>query len=314
MKILVIGANGYIGNVIAERILSEGWSVIGSTRSEAASVRLREQGIEPYLGDLEKPETILPIIPQIDAVVYSAYGYNAVEDAEREISSGKSHITWLLEAMYATDKTFVLTSGSGVYPDTGDIICTEETPMPPSKSSITIARRNLEIEVQAAAKHGVRTIVLRPPTVYGRGGSLLVPRFLLDHARSQGESIYIEGTENKKWSTVHVDDLADLFILALHKARAGSFYNTASESGITTRDIASSISRAADLGGKVKAISLEQMCSLFGNWGEWWGINNQLSGEKAMMELGWKPHQVSMLEDIEHGSYKGQLEAKPIRN
>jgi len=307
MKVLIIGANGYVGNVIAEKCMSKGWPVVGSTRSPEGFERLRNQGMQPHLGSLNEPDSLLSVYPQVDAVVYSAYGYNDPGNAAHEIAQGKSHISWILEAMFDSGKIFVLTSGTGVFPDTTDTVFTEETPLPPTDSPITMARRNLEIEAQAAAQHGVHSIVLRPPTVYGRGGSFLVPRFLLDHARSVGESVYIEGTENNKWSAVHVDDLAHLYILALEKAQPGSLFHTASESGITTHKIAESISRAAKLGGKTKAITLKDVQTLFGPWAEWWGINNQSSGEKARTQLGWNPQATPMLEDIEHGSYMANV-------
>jgi nucleoside-diphosphate-sugar epimerase len=259
--------------------------------------------MQPHLGSLNEPDSLLAVLPEVDAVVYSAYGYNNADNAAHEISQGKSHISWILKAMSNSGKIFVLTSGTGVFPDTSDTIFTEEVPFPTTNSPITIARRNLEMETRTAAQDGVHSIVLRPPTVYGRGGSFLIPRFLLDHARSAGESVYIEGMENNKWSAVHVDDLADLYVLALEKAQPGSLFNTASQSGLTTHEIAASISCAAKLGGKTKAISLKDAQRLFGPWAELWGINNQSSGEKARMDLGWNPQATPMLEDIEHGSY-----------
>lgn len=260
------------------------------------------------VGSLEEPDSLRDAIAEADAVIYSAYGYNDKADAEREIASGRSHLTWMLEAMANTGKKLILTSGTGVYPDTGDKIYTEEMPFPHADSPITIARRNLEQEVLNASATAVHSIVLRPPTVYGRAGSFLVPRLLLDHALSTRESIYIEGTVNNRWSAVHVDDLADLYILALKHAQPGTLFNTASESGVTTRQIAESISRAARLGGKITPVSLQRSRDLFQHWGEWWGINNQCSGEKAMSDLGWKPHRPRLLDDIERGSYKSKVE------
>jgi nucleoside-diphosphate-sugar epimerase len=303
VKILIIGATGYIGNVVAEKLVDQGHSVIGMARSKESAMNLSKQGIEPLLATLDEPKGFLPIVANVDAVIYAAYGYENSESAAKELASGKSHITDMLKTLYGSGKTFIFTSGSGVFPDTGDIVYIEETAFTPIDLPLNIARRNLELEVEEAAKHNVRSIVLRPPTAYGRGGSFIVPRYLLDHALKTGDSIYIKGTENNKWSAVHVDDLADLYVLALNYAKAGSVYNTGSESGITTLSIAEAISRAAGLGGKVKSLSMQQGRDLFGHWAEWWALNNQCSGEKAKVELGWKPHRISMLEDIEKGSY-----------
>lgn len=303
----MIGATGYIGRAVAKRLQEEGYSIVALARSKESEEKIRKQGLEPYFGTLKEVSGILPILEESDVVIYTAYGYENIETAERELSSKKSHLTDVLHAMFGSNKKFILTSGSGVFPDTGNLIYTEETVFEPINSPLNIARRSLELEVQNAAQHNVHSIILRPPTVYGHGGSFMVPRFLLDHARRTGDSIYCDGTENKKWSAVHVDDLADLFVLAVAKAKAGSVYNTASESEISTLSIAQAISRAAGLQGRTKAISLKEGRELFRHWADWWALNNQCSGEKAKQELGWNPHRVSMLEDIQSGSYFSPL-------
>jgi nucleoside-diphosphate-sugar epimerase len=48
MKVLIIGANGYVGNVITQKCMSKGWSVVGSTRSPEGFERLRNQGMQPF--------------------------------------------------------------------------------------------------------------------------------------------------------------------------------------------------------------------------------------------------------------------------
>lgn len=307
MKILLIGATGYIGSVVGECLLKDGQSVVGLARSTDGCKKLHKQGIEPLFGSLDNPSSIKPHIEHCDAVIYAAYGYADPANAQKELSAGKSHLTDILKSMAKSGKPFIFTSGSGVFPDTGDKIYTEDMPFETIQLPLNIARLNIEKEVMAAAKNGIRSIVLRPPTVYGRAGSFMVPRFLLDHAVKSGQSILIEGTENKKWSAVHVEDLADLFLLALKKAKSGSLYNTASESGITTQSIAQSISKTAGLGGRVTALPLEQAREVFGHWADWWALNNQCSGEKARAELNWKPHRRSMLDDIENGSYSAAL-------
>lgn len=303
MKILLIGATGYIGNVVAERLMENGHQIVGTSRNPESASKLSRQGIDPITANFQNPESLLTSLKTVDAVVYAAYAYNSAGVAEQEIESGISHITPLLDALKNSKKKFILTSGTGVVPDSTNLIYTEETPLPPSKSAVTTARRNLEMEVIQAANDGIHSIVLRPPCVYGRGGSFIVPRFLLDHALAKKESVYVKGTENNKRSAVHIEDLADLFVLALQNAKPGSLYCTGAESNISTIAIAESISRCAQLGGTTKSISLDEAKAIFGHWGEWWSLNNQCSGEKARKELGWHPTRSSLLEEIEKGSY-----------
>ncbi len=303
-KVLILGATGYIGSTVAERFTSYGHSVIGLARSSAAASKLEEQGIEPYLGTLDNPLSLLPALSGVEAVVHMADTCDSPEAAPKELYKGRSHLTDILDAMKGSNKLFVFTSSIGVLHGTGSLLYDEDMPLPPSDEPVTLVHRALEAEVLAAANKGVHSIVMRPPVVYGKGGSMLIPRGLLYHARKFGESVYIEGTETNLWSTVHIDDLADLFMLAMGSAPSGSLWHTASESGITTASIATAISRAAGLGGKTRAVSLEKAREIFGDWADFWALNNQSSGQKAMQLLNWQPHRPSMLYDIEFGSYK----------
>ncbi len=304
MKTLIIGANGYIGNCVAERFLKEGFELSGTCRSQEAAAKLESQGIRPLIASLQHAEPILEQLETHELIIYTAYAYNNVDTASKELSSGRSHLTDLLNALAGKGKTFILTSGTGVVPDSNGLIYDEDTELPATDSPVTIARRRLEQEVLKASDKGIRSIVLRPPCVYGRGGSFLVPRFLIDHAFEAGESVYVEGSENNKRSAVHVDDLAELFLLAANNAESASLYCTGAEHGIKTLSIAESVSRCAGLGGKVRAVTIEEAVKIFGHWGHWWNMNNQCAGEKARRELGWKPERASLLEEIEHGSYK----------
>lgn len=306
MKAIVIAASGYIGNVVAERLMKEGYAVTGTTRSQESASKLEKQGIKPLVCSLEEPDPIIEAVDEADTIVYCAYGYNSIEEAQKEVLTGRSHLSPILEAVFGTGKKFLLTSGTGVVPDSKNLVYAEDTPLPATDSPVTLARRTLETEVQLAVNYNVCSSVLRPPCVYGRGGSFIVPRYLLDHALAAKESVYVEGSENHMRSAVHVDDFADLVVLALKRARAGSLYCTAAETGVKTLAIAEAISRTAGLGGKVRAVSLEEAKQIFGHWGEWWSLNNQCTGDRARLELGWKPHRLSLLEEIEKGSYAGQ--------
>ena len=88
-------------------------------------------------------------------------------------------------------------------------------------------RRDLDLTVIGAAAAGVRSAVICPSLIYGIGkglnpDSVQVP-FLAANAREQGV-VQVVGAGLNVWSNVHIDDVADLYLLALSKAPAGSFY------------------------------------------------------------------------------------------
>lgn len=141
-----------------------------------------------------------------------------------------------------------------------------------------------------------------PIFVYGRGGSQFIP-FLINDTKQTGVARYIQPGDFK-YSAVHVDDAAELYIQALQYGKAGSIYHAVSESGITAKAISEAVAQM--LGYKVAAMSKEEAIKAWGiAVATFFSLNNQVSCSKAEQELGWKPSiKTTILEDIQHGSYK----------
>ena len=99
---------------------------------------------------------------------------------------------------------------------TGGKIIDETAPYDPSP--IVAFRVDCERRVKAAADRGVRSIVLSPAFVYGHGGG--IPALWFESARDYGIVRYV-GDGHNHWTTVHVDDLADLYLRALTDAAGG---------------------------------------------------------------------------------------------
>ena len=76
----------------------------------------------------------------------------------------------MLDAMQASSKPFVYTSGIWVLGDTGGHIADETTPLHPIAP--VEWRPGVEQLVLQASQRGVRTVVIRPAVVDGRGGGI----------------------------------------------------------------------------------------------------------------------------------------------
>lgn len=313
MKIFVTGATGYIGKVIAEKLLASGNTVTALVRTEQAARIVQTMGMQSFPGDMADPNYAVTGARNCDAVIHTAFRF---EKTDRPFDPGPKAARIVLQALQSelaitraffrelagTNKPFIFSSGTGLFGDTGDMTPDEETVMP-AKGLFSIRRRT-EQETQEAAQQGIRTVVLRSATVYGRGGSMLVP-ILLDAARLSGISCYVRGSENNKWSSVHVDDLADLYILALHSAPSGSLFHVSAESGITTFSIAKAVSYAAGLNGETTGVSKEEAFKILGGFAEYWACSNQSSGNNARSMLNWRPTRGPMISEIMEGSYRG---------
>ena len=121
------------------------------------------------------------------------------------------------KGLRGSDAPFIFTSGVWVYGSAppGRLL-NEDSPTDPVATFAW--RPALESEVIAAAGDGVRTVVIRPGMVYGRGGG---PLNQFAAMAEGGVPRYVGDGENH-WSLVHVDDLAELYGLAVERAPAGT--------------------------------------------------------------------------------------------
>jgi nucleoside-diphosphate-sugar epimerase len=161
-------------------------------------------------------------------------------------------------------------------------------------------RPAMEQEVLGYKGRGVRTIVIRPALVYGRGGS--IPRMFTQSARETGATRYVGDGQNR-WPFVDVDDLAQLYVLALEKAAPGSLYNAAHGPSYRVHEVAEAASIGAGAKGKTQALPLEEARKTMHAFADALVLDQQISGEKAKKELGWSPRAASVLEDLKTGSY-----------
>jgi nucleoside-diphosphate-sugar epimerase len=193
--------------------------------------------------------------------------------------------------------------------DTGKIMVDEQTHPKIDLNNITIEDKDemtqatvqrMKTESDVVNASGVRGIVLRPPNVYGRSNG----QALLTHLTAASAKIravpYANFSDDHLWSFVHVDDLADLYVLALEKSKGGELYYAGAESGLKTKEIATALSYGLGYEGKTAAVEMEELISLFGGpfMAYFWSWNNQSSNEKAKSLLNWQPHYMRMLQDI----------------
>ena len=294
MKVFVTGATGYIGRAVATTVQARGHHVLGLARSDQAAALLQGRGIEPLSGDLRAGAGLVAGADRADAVIHCA-AMRGPEMAETE----RGAVTALLGALVGSDKPFVYTGAAFVYGDTGDHVADEDTPL--DGPTILPWRRAIEGEVRAAADRGVRSVVLRVPLVYGRGGSFILPT-LIGLARAAGAASYV-GTGENHWSTVHVEDLADLYVRALERAAGGTVFNAAADPPVQWRRLAQAIGHAAGVDGRIRSWPVAEAARVFGPYAQGFTENQRLCAARARAVLGWAPRACSVLADLEHGSY-----------
>jgi nucleoside-diphosphate-sugar epimerase len=295
MKVFITGASGFIGGTVARRLIREGHTVRGLVRDAGKAEQLRALGVEPVLGDLDDRKLLMSEANGADGVINLAD------------SDHMGAIQALIEGLRNTGKPLLHTSGSSVIGDDArgnqltENIYDEATPLvvEPMKQ----ARRKIELDILAAADSGVRTVVLCPSNIYGTGGGLTPQSFqipyLLNRARETGV-VRIVGSGVNRWSNVHVDDVAELYLLALEHAPAGSYYFI--ENGEASfGEIGAALARRLGY-GQVQSWSAEEATQ---HWGEMharytFGSNSRVRAKRARRELGWAPRHASVIDWIEN--------------
>ena len=298
MRVFVTGATGYIGGSVAVRLVAEGHQVSGLLRSAEAAAKVRALGITPVMGTLADRTVLVEAARAADAVINAA---NA-DDADL--------LDAMLPALAGSGKVFLQTSGSSMVGDNAggepsDRVYDEDTPVAPLPDK---ARRvAINERVRAAARDGVRSVVLCPSLIYGTGtgvhkASIQVPQ-LIELARKSGVARHV-GRGLNVWSNVQIDDLVDLYLLALAKAAPGSFFY-AENGEASMKALAEAISRLLGFGGRTEAIALEDAVKEWGGVAAafTFGSNSRVRARRARADLGWRPHRIGLLDDVEHGSY-----------
>lgn len=292
MRVLVTGATGYIGSVVAERLAEAGHAVVGLARSDDAARILRDRGLESARGDLESPDSLVEPSRDADAVVHVA-ATGGDEWAEADEGS----VRVILSALEGTNKPFVYTSGIWVLGDTGDAQADEEY----SGQPLEMVRWRLGVEEQVldAAERDVRATVVRPGIVYGRGGGMLAMLV----AEAGGGAVRVVGDGRQLWPVVHVEDLADLYLRLLDADPGGVYHGVAGPS-YTLRDLA--LGAVLATGGRAEVVEwpVPEARREIGPFADAQALSQRVSAARAREDLGWEPRGATPFEELVLGSYR----------
>ena len=298
MKIFITGASGYIGGALAAALVAAGHAVRGLARSAERGAALAARGITPVRGTLDDSDTLAAAARAADVTINTANaGHRGAAEA-------------IVKALAGTAKTFIHTGGSSIVGTRArgelvEAVFDEDTPFTPTPQRAE--RVAIDAMVRAAAGSGVRALVIAPSLIYGRGRglnphSIQVP-WLIALAKKAGVAKHI-GSGANRWSNVHIDDAVALYLAAIEKAPAGSFY-FAENGENSMREVCEAVSRMLGFGGRTQSMTVEEAAA---EWGEGaandtMGCNSRVRARRARAELGWQPSGTALIEEIERGCY-----------
>jgi nucleoside-diphosphate-sugar epimerase len=293
LRILLIGGTGYIGSSVARALQAAGHTVVLLVRTAPDESGAESGDRGTVVGDLTDPATLrAAITPDIDAVVHAGAPLG-------DWAADANAVSALLDRV-RPGGAFVYVSGIWVLgSSTGGQLLDEDSPAHPI--SIVAGREAVEHAVLTSSARGV---VVRAGVVHGRGGG--IPRLLVDWAREHGTGRFVAGATAPSWAVVHVEDLADLVVLALSQAAGGTILHAVAEASVP----AAEAGRAADVaaGGAGQAVPWrvdEASTALGPAFAEALALNQHVSATRAR-SLGWRPTRPTLLDDLREGSYSAR--------
>jgi nucleoside-diphosphate-sugar epimerase len=231
MRNLLIVGCGDIG-LRAARLLAGHYRLFALSHSLERFPALREAGITPIYGDLDRPCSLIRIagIAQ-DVLHFAPPGRSGSEDVRTRN---------LLAALSKGDivpQRLVYISTSGVYGDCeGDHVAETRKVRPQTER----AERRLDAERrirQWGGENGVRACLLRVPGIYSQE-RISLSRLSLP-VLVESEDVYT--------NHIHAEDLARIAIRALHHGSNGRIYNVSDDSSMKMGDYFDLLAKRYDL-------------------------------------------------------------------
>ncbi|KAJ4488054.1 hypothetical protein J3R30DRAFT_3280650 [Lentinula aciculospora] len=298
LQFFVTGASGYIGLVVTEFAIAQGFSVRGLSRSEAGDEKLKALGATPVRGDLTTLDVLAREGAAADAIIHLAWNHDWSADLNKIIDVDIAAVNAICASIKGTGKPLVVASGcAGSQPNPDGSETDENTPLREN----FFGTRRVDSERNGVHKEGIHGIAIRlSPYVYGRGGKGFL-FMLIVQAIKLNESLYIDDG-SRHTSVLHVEDAARLFIAAVLKGKAGEVFNGVGQTDISLKDMAEAIGKV--VGVPVRSATYEEASE---KWSPFLAMFNYLdvrgSNKKARELLGWKPEGVDYITDIISGSY-----------
>ncbi len=229
MRVLVTGAGGFIGSMLAKRLLAGGHEV--RCLVHHARERLLRLNAKLVQGDVTRPETLRPAVTGVDVVFHLAARASDWGSRELFMRINAGGTQNLLDAAVAAGvKRFVLLSSLAVHRFIGYIDADESTPADQDRYPYSASKVAAERAVRAAQDTGrIATTIIRPGAVI-HGPEDTTSFILMAPLLKKGSWPHVGGGRPLMCYS-YVENLADGLILA------GTLSQGASETFVITDDL-----------------------------------------------------------------------------
>ena len=297
MNIFIAGAAGAIGRTLIPKLIADGHTVTGTTRSEAKAASLRDLGADAVLMDGLDRDSVMRAVTAAkpDAIVHQMTALSGDPDfrsidktfamTNRLRTEGTEH---LLAAAQAVGVRRVVAQSFAGWPNarTGGPIKTEADPLDPDPPR-GIRETHAAIRRVEALTTAASGIVLRYGGFYGPGTGLAPGGDQVEMVRRR--KFPLIGNGAGIWSFAHTEDVATGTIAALERGRDGEIYNIVDDDPAPIREWLPLLARSlgakpprripAWLAGRLASPAAVMMMT----------TSRGASNAKAKAELDWTP-------------------------
>jgi len=252
--VLVTGATGFTGIVLARKLVEAGLKVSAVARTSSNLEPLKDLDITWFRGDVFDDKVMKEALAGQQYVFHVAAAFREAKSTEKDYWNVHVRSTQLIAEEVIKDpnfKRYIHISTIGVHGHIEDPPATEEYRFAPGDG---YQRTKLQAEEwlnEFASKNPISYTIIRPAAIYGPGDRRLVKLFKM----ALKSYFPLLGKGNCMYHLVHVDDLTNSFIIsATHPGAQGETIISGAEEPIAIADIARIV--ADHFGKTIKVIRL----------------------------------------------------------
>jgi GDP-4-dehydro-6-deoxy-D-mannose reductase len=262
MKVLVTGADGFVGGRLVPRLTALGHEVIAAVRPGTRAPRGAARTVELELRDPASAAACAGTEPEVVvhlAAVASGLAARRDPGVAWEVNAaGTARLFEALAAPGAAQPICLLVSTAEVYGVGAGRVARRETDPAAPVSPYAASKLGAEIAgLEVGRRTGLRVVVARPfpHTGAGQNAELVVPAFAsrLRQARALGRDTIAVGNLDVVRDFLHVDDVVDAYVALLRDGVPGEVYNIASGRPVRLADLLTQL--AALVGVNVKPVT-----------------------------------------------------------
>jgi uncharacterized protein (TIGR01777 family) len=245
MRVLVTGATGLVGRALTLRLQRDGHQVVAMSRDLTRASFVLGPEVELLATGCSSDE-LAAAMRHVDAVVNLAGDplFSGRWDAAKKRRMVESRVgltarlVRAMEASGAPPSVLVSASAVGIYGDAGERDCPEDAA--PAADYLGRLAQDWEAAARGAERLGVRVVLPRIGIVLDlSGGALLkmLPVFLTGGGGPLGSG--------RQWmSWVHLDDLLEMILTALHERRWSGAFNAVAPTPVRNAAFSSALGAA----------------------------------------------------------------------